>query len=300
MELRQIEYFIEVAKREHVTEAAHNLHIAQSAISRQIVNLEAELGVDLFIRDGRNVKLTPIGSRFLEHMEEAMQVIKNAKREVVEFLDPLKGTIRIGFSSSLAVYMLPTVLSAFRKEYPDVKILLSQQSYRLLIDSVSSGEIDLALLGPVPSHEKKVEGEALFLEKLVALLPSSHPLATSSALHLRDLQNESFVLFRKGFVLHKMVVNACQMVGFTPKVSFEGDDIDAIKGLVSAGLGVTVIPEITLIDSLPRLTVQVPIVEPEITRSVGYIISNQRNILPTIKLFLDFCKDFFQVLEKYS
>ena len=85
MELRQIHYFIEVAKREHVTEAANVLHVAQSAVSRQIVNLEEELGVPLFIREGRNVRLTPIGRIFLEHMKEAVQVIENAKREVEEY-----------------------------------------------------------------------------------------------------------------------------------------------------------------------------------------------------------------------
>jgi len=108
MELRQIQYFIEVAKREHVTEAAHAMHIAQSAVSRQIFNLESELGVQLFIREGRNVKLTPIGRVFLEYMKEAVQVIDSAKREVEEFLDPERGTIRIGFPSSLANYTLPT------------------------------------------------------------------------------------------------------------------------------------------------------------------------------------------------
>ena len=101
MELRQIHYFIEVAKREHVTEAALDLHVAQSAVSRQIFNLEAELGVSLFIREGRNVKLTPIGKVFLEHMQQAMKVIENAKRVVEEYVDPKKGTIHIGFPSSL-------------------------------------------------------------------------------------------------------------------------------------------------------------------------------------------------------
>ena len=102
MELRQIQYFIEVAKREHVTEAATHLHIAQSAVSRQIFNLESELGVDLFIREGRNVKLTTIGRIFLQHVEEAVTILDNARREVKEYLDPGHGTIRIGFPSSLA------------------------------------------------------------------------------------------------------------------------------------------------------------------------------------------------------
>src|SRR5690625_2311149 len=107
MELRQIKYFIEVAQREHVTEAANALHVAQSAVSRQIFNLEEELGVDLFIREGRTVRLTRIGQVFLEHMEKAMNVIDDAKQEVEEYLDPDKGTLQIGFSASLASYILP-------------------------------------------------------------------------------------------------------------------------------------------------------------------------------------------------
>jgi len=299
VELRQIQYFIEVAKREHVTEAAIALHVAQSAVSRQIVNLEQELGVDLFIREGRNVKLTPIGSMFLEHIQQAMTVIENAKREIEECLDPNKGTIRIGFPSSLASYTLPTAISAFRNLYPSVNFLLKQGSYYYLIDAVKKGDINMALLGPLPKDEKRIKGDILFLEHIVALLPNNHPLADRPALELAQLRNESFILFPEGYVLREIVVNACQQLGFYPKVSFEGDDIDAIKGLVAAGLGVTLIPEITLVDSIPRSTVKVPVIEPRVTRTVGVIIPTERQLLPTEKLFHQFLKDFFTVLDRF-
>lgn len=300
MELRQIEYFIEVAKREHVTDAANAMHVAQSAVSRQIFNLESELGVQLFIREGRNVKLTPIGRVFLENMKEAMQVIANAKREVTEFLDPERGTIRIGFPSSMANYTLPTVISAFRDMYPNVKFKLNQGTYHSLIDAVISGEIDLAVLGPVPKEEKKIKTKILFDEKLVALLPINHLLADNSTINLSDLRNDQFILFPDGFILKEIVVNACKQLGFKPNVSFEGNDIDAIKGLVSAGLGVTLIPEITLIDSLPRSTVKIPIIEPEVTRSVGIITPSERELLPTEKLFYEFLTDFFAMLGGFN
>ncbi|MGO4886831.1 LysR family transcriptional regulator [Anaerobacillus sp. MEB173] len=300
MEFRQIQYFIEVANREHVTEAAHALHVAQSAVSRQIFNLESELGVNLFIRDGRNVKLTPIGKVFLDHMKEAMKVIENAQREVQEFLDPEKGTIRIGFPSSMANYTLPTAISAFRDRYPEVKFKLSQGAYFNLVDAVVKGDIDMALLGPVPKNEKKIKGDILFLEKIVALLPMNHPLASQRSIELSQLRNDSFVLFPNGFILRDIVVEACQQLGFQPKVSFEGEDIDAIKGLVSAGLGVTLIPEITLIDSLPRSTVKLPISDPEVTRTVGIVIPSDRELLPTEKLFHEFLKDFFAVLSGFN
>ncbi|GEN34492.1 MULTISPECIES: LysR family transcriptional regulator [Aneurinibacillus] len=300
MELRQIQYFIEVARREHVTEAALALHVAQSAVSRQIFNLESELGVDLFIREGRNVRLTPIGRIFLKHMEQAMKVIDNARREVEEYLDPEQGTIRIGFPSSLAAYTLPTAISAFRERYPQVKFQLNQGSYRYLIDGVVKGEIDMALLGPVPKQEKKVKGNILFTENIVALLPSSHPLADKPSLKLSQLRDDSFILFPRGFVLREIIMNACQQLGFRPNVSFEGEDIDAIKGLVSAGLGVALIPEVTLIDSLPRSTVKLPVIEPQVTRTVGVIIPSERQLLPTEKLFYEFLREFFTILDRFQ
>jgi LysR family transcriptional regulator, transcription activator of glutamate synthase operon len=293
MELRQIHYFIEVAKREHVTEAAIYLHVAQSAVSRQIFNLESELGVDLFLREGRNVKLTPIGRIFLEHVEEAVTVLDNATREIKEYLDPGQGTIRIGFPSSLATYTMPTAISAFRERYPNVKFHLKQGAYYPLIDLVAKGEIDMALLGPVPMREKKVKGNILFTENLVALLPSDHRLANSKTLQLNQLKDESFILFPEGFILREIIVDACKELDFHPNVAFEGEDIDAIKGLVSAGLGVTIVPEITIFDCLPRKTVMVPIEQPSVDRTVGVIIPRDRQLLPTQNLFYHFLMDFF-------
>ncbi|WP_100523454.1 LysR family transcriptional regulator [Mycobacteroides abscessus] len=293
MELRQIQYFIEVAKREHVTEAAHALHVAQSAVSRQIDKLEQELGVSLFVREGRNVCLTPIGRIFLAHMNEAMKVIENGLREVEEYLDPERGTIRIGFPSSLAGYTLPTAISAFREMHPLVKFQLKQGSYHQLIEMVIRAEIDMALIAPVPLKEKSVIGEILFMERIVALLPVSHALAGQSSVCLSELKDDSFILFPKGFILREMVVNAFKDLGYSPQVSFEGEDIDAIKGLVSAGLGITLIPEVTLVDGLPRSTVKLPISEPKVERNVGVIIPRDRPLLPTEQLFYEFLRSFF-------
>src|SRR5699024_2523804 len=113
MELRQIKYFIEVANREHVTKAAQSLHDAQSAVIRYIVKSGAWLGVKLFNRDGRTVKLTKIGEVFLEQMKQAVNVVDDAKQVVEEYLDPEKGTIHIGFPTSLASYILPTAIYYF-------------------------------------------------------------------------------------------------------------------------------------------------------------------------------------------
>ncbi|RNB88697.1 LysR family transcriptional regulator [Brevibacillus nitrificans] len=300
MDFRQIQYFIEVAKREHYTEAAHSLHVAQSALSRHMAILEKELGVSLFIREGRNVKLTNIGKIFLQHAELSLAEIEKAKKKIKEILDPERGSIRVGFTSSLAANPLPAVISAFRARYPDIGFQLRQGAYLPLIDSVIKGELDIAFLGPVPTQEKNVQSHIFFAEEIVALLPAKHPLAKNQTLRLSELMQDTFVLFPPGYILRSIVVNACAQMGFEPKVAFEGEDIDAIKGLVAAGLGVTLLPELTLADNVPRETVKLRINEPIVTRTVGIIIPKNRELPPSEKLFYNFLKEFFDRLGRYS
>ena len=299
MELRQLKYFVEVARREHVSEAADALHVAQSAISRQIANLEAELGVYLFEREGRNVKLTPIGRHFLPHAETVLRAVDYAKQQIEEYLDPERGTIKIGFPSSLASHTLPTVISAFKEEHPNVKFQLRQGSYRFLIDAVKRREIDLAFLGPIPTDEKDIKGEILFIESFSALLPLNHRLAKRESIVLNELRYEPFITFPEGYILHKIVIDACKQAGFSPIISSEGEDLDAIKGLVSAGIGVTLLPENTFYDTMPRFTVKIPISMPEIKRNVGIIISDHHTLAPSVKVFYDFVKQFFSMLQSY-
>lgn len=300
MELRQLRYFIEVAEREHISEAAIHLHVAQSAVSRQIANLEDELGVELFERVGRNVKLTQIGKIFLENSISALQAIDYAKKQIDEYLDPDKGTIKIGFPTSLAGHLLPTIISAFKKEHPNVAFHLRQGSYNYLIDAVKKRELNLAFLGPLPPKDDSINTSILFTENFSVLLPSNHPFAKREKLQLIDLRNDDFILFPEGYVLKKIAVEACNTVGFTPKTSSEGEDMDAIKGLVAAGIGVTLLPESSFYDSTPRFTVKIPIETPIIRRTVGIISPATRELSPTEKVFHQFVTRFFSILGQYQ
>ncbi|RSL30540.1 LysR family transcriptional regulator [Salibacterium salarium] len=293
MELRQLKYFMEVAKREHITEAAENMHVAQSAVSRQIVNLESELGVDLFVRQGRRVRLTPIGRMFLGSSKQAMQMLENATQEVKEYLEPERGTIRVTYPISMAAYTMPTVISSFREQYPDANFQLKQNIYYDVIDEVKNGEYNMGILAPVPMDDEKVEGHILFTENIIALLPSNHALANEENLTLKQLKHESFILLPEGMYFREMVIDACSEQGFEPKVAFEGDDVDALKGLVSAGLGIALIPEITLVDTTPRFTVKKTIKNPGVTRTVGVITPKERQLLPTESIFFQYIKEFF-------
>lgn len=300
MELRQLRYFVEVAEREHISEAAEHLHVAQSAISRQIANLEDELGTALFERIGRNVKLTPVGKIFLEHTLTALKAIDFAEKQVEEFLDPTKGTIKIGFPTSLASYLLPTIISAFKREYPDISFQLRQGSYRFLIESVKNREINLAFLGPLPPKDEMIEPVVLFSENISALLPANHRLAKEKSINLIDLKDEDFVLFPENYILNKVAVDACRSVGFIPNITSVGEDMDAIKGLVAAGVGVSLLPESSFYDSTPRFTTKIPIALPSIRRTVGIISPLNRELAPSEKVFLEFVNNFFSRLSQFQ
>ncbi|GIO21842.1 LysR family transcriptional regulator [Oceanobacillus sp. J11TS1] len=295
MELRQLKYFIAVAEREHVSDAAFELHVAQSAVSRQISNLENELGVQLFERVGRNVHLTPIGKIYLSHVKSALKGLDYAKKQVDEYLDPERGSIKIGFPTSLASNLLPTVLSAFKKSYPNIRFQLRQGSYNFLIESVENRDIDLAFLGPVPDHLPDIIGKVLFMENFYALIPNSHSKATKEAVSVRDLENEDFVLFPEGYVLHQLVIDACIRAGFTPNIHSQGEDLDAIKGLVAAGMGITLLPESAFNDLNTAYTAKVAISDPPLRRTVGIIIPKHRNLAPSEQVFYQFIQDYFEV-----
>ena len=301
METRQIHYFLEVAKREHVTEAAEALHVAQSSVSRQIFNLENELGVELFLREGRSVKLTPLGWIFFERMKQVWNMMEDAKREVKEYLKPEKGTVRIAFPISMAAHTLPSIIYAFRTRYPEAKFQMSNALYDDLIDGVVNGEFNLAMIAPMPKQERedKIKGSTLFTENIVALLPLHHPFSDQKSIRLRDLKNASFCVLPAGFKFREQVVQACKDVGFSPQIAFEGKDIDALKGLVSAGLGVALMPEMTLVDNTPRSTVVIPLTDATLTRTVGVIYPTQRKLLPTEALFYDFLLETYERLNEF-
>lgn len=300
MELRQLRYFVEVAEREHISEAAEHLRVAQSAISRQIANLEEELGAPLFERVGRNVKLTPIGKTFLDHTIVALKAIDFAAKQVDEYLDPAKGTIKVGFPTSLASYVLPTIISAFKKEYPDVSFHLRQGSYKYLIEAIKNRELNLALLGPLPKKDEALHTTVLFSENIHALLPSNHLLARRDSINLIELRHDHFVMFPDGYILHKVAMDACKSAGFVPKITSEGEDMDALKGLVAAGIGVSLLPESSLYDSTPRMTVRVPIANPTIRRNVGIITPTTRVLAPSEEIFLDFVSQFYSRVSGFQ
>jgi LysR family transcriptional activator of glutamate synthase operon len=294
VELRQLQYFVKVAKMQHVTQAAEELRIAQSAVSRQIHQLEEELGISLFVQHGRNLQLTPVGQLFLKRIEAILADIDKAIQEVREYQDPEYGEVRIGFPNTLGVILVPDIVSQFRKEHPNVRFKFRQGVYQSLLRDVLRGELDLAFIAPYPVNHDQVTGESLMTEELFAILPQNHPLADQSSIHLHQLKDDPFILFYEGYSLRKLVWEACLEAGFTPRIAFEGEETDTIRGLVAAGMGVSLLPHLALQEETPLQPVKVKLKDPKVTRTIGLIRRVDEKLPLVAEVFRNFVLKYFK------
>jgi len=294
VELRQLQYFVKVARLQHVTRAAEELHVAQSAVSRQIHRLEEELGVRLFMQKGRNVHLTPVGQLFLRRAETLLTDLERSVMEIREFLDPEAGEIRLGFPHSLGYQLVPHVVAAFRKKHPNVKFRFRQGMYASLIRDVIDGEVDLAFISPNPEHNDQVTGEVVLTEELFAILPDNHPLALEDSIELTQLKDEPFVLFSPGYSLRPIVWDACRDAGFTPKIAFEGEETDTIRGLVAAGMGVSLLPEMALYKTSTMMPAVVKLSRPFVTRTIGLIRRSNDKMPAVVQMFYTFLLNYLK------
>nr|WP_289037081.1 LysR family transcriptional regulator [uncultured Allobacillus sp.] len=300
MELRQLLYFKKVAELEHMSDAAVDLHVAQSAVSRQISNLEEELGVKLFVRSGRKIHLTPVGKIFLERVNQSLLELDKGKREIEDYLNPETGVIRVGMPSSLSARSLSKAIAGFKKEYPHIGFQLYAGETKELERHVIEGQIDLSFISPVPTDHSQLNGNIFFTEQVIALLPKDHELANEADIRLNQLQSDSFILLPEGNELRDIAIRACQEVGFDPIVGFESEDIEMIQSLVSAGLGISMLPEISLSNRLRKETTALKIIDPNVLRTVGLITPLLRSIGPTEHVFYDYITNYYEQLDQFG
>ncbi len=295
MELRQLQYFVKVAQKQHMTKAAKELHVAQSAISRQIKLLEEELQVELFLHKGRNVQLTAAGKLFHQRISALLAELDQVVLELHDFADPELGEIRLGFPHSLGLHLVPQVVSKFRAVHPQVKFSFEQGTYSSLLQQVIDGKTDLTFISPMPTDEPTVTGKILLTEELFAIMPIDHPLAKQRSIQLPQLKDEGFIMFREGHSLRTIVRDSCLQAGFTPNISFEGEETDTIRGLVAAGMGVSLLPESALASGGVLPIAKVNVTKPNITRTIGLIHPLNRQIPLVTQYFQKFILQYFQV-----
>jgi LysR family transcriptional regulator, hydrogen peroxide-inducible genes activator len=275
MELHQLRYFCAVAETGSFSRAAEHSHVSQPSLSQQILKLEDELGARLFDRLGRSVRLTEVGKTFLPRARAVLRELEAARGDVVESKDSVSGQVTVGVIPTVAPYFLPSVLAAFSKRYTEAAVSVVEEITPLLLERLRTGTIDLALLAlPVRGHE--FEALPLLTEPLFAALHQKHRLARRSAISLRDLRKEPFLLLRDGHCFRENAVAACDRARVSPQVVFESGQFSSLLGLVGAGVGVSLVPAMA-VDRRPQVRF-VRISDPAATRTIGAVTLRGRSL----------------------
>jgi LysR family transcriptional activator of glutamate synthase operon len=273
--------FVAVAQTEHMTRAAEEIGVPQSTLSRSIARLETDLGVGLFIRTGRTVRLTREGRTLLRHAERALAELTAAVREIRGDSAELHGRIGLAFLATLGVAAVPRLLRDFRANHPGVRWDLMQGPHAVLLERLRSGDADLALTSPMPD-DPGLEAEALDDEELRLAVPADHRLAARrDGVALAEVARDPFISFQPGFGMRGTVDAWCREAGFVPHVAFEGGDAETLRGLVGAGLGVALVPPATHPD--PPGVVELTVTTPRTMRTIGLVRVRDRPLTPPVR-----------------
>jgi DNA-binding transcriptional LysR family regulator len=243
MELRHLRYFVAVAEELHFRRAAERLHVSQPPLSQQIRALEAELGVTLFERNRRRVELTAAGAALLTEARAILAQVDHAVELTQRVARGEAGALAIGFVGSSMYGRLPDVVRAFHAERPAVALRLREFSTGDALEALAGGRIDVGVVRPA-QVEPGIEIDVVQREEVVAALPEGHRLAERSAIGLADLGGEAFVLLsrREAPGLYGALDAAMSEAGVGPREVQQVSEMRTVLGLVSAGVGVSVVP----------------------------------------------------------
>jgi DNA-binding transcriptional LysR family regulator len=242
MELRHLRYFLAVGEEQHYGRAAGRLRVAQPALSRQIQDLEGELGFKLFERLPRGVKLSAAGRLFLEDARRILQEVNEAAARAVRVARGQSGTLRVGFTESASWRgVVPESFRRFRDMQPDAELQLQPSPSLVQLDALRSGRLDAGFVFNMPKTDPELDARPVAIERIELAVPTSHPVAKLKPVRLRELAGAPFVWFprREAPALYDRLMRECFRGGLkSPRIVQEGQDEATILSLVATGLGI--------------------------------------------------------------
>ncbi len=276
--------FAAVARLEHVTRAAQLLGMPQPTLSRAVARLEEELGVELLARQGRTVRLTRAGGLLLASVERALAELERGAEAARAEADPATGRVAFGFLHTMGSDAVPALLRGFRSVRPQVRFQLVQDYTAAMLERLRAGELDLCLVSPMPDAPD-LTARPLDEQRLPLVVPADHRLAGRRRIRLAEVAQEPFVAVERGYGLRSITDGFCAEAGFAPRIAFEGEEAETLRGLVAAGLGVALLP--------PALVARPGVVELEVTaprtrRAIGLAWVTGRPLTPPVAAFRDF------------
>ena len=244
MDLRQLRYFAAIVEEGSLSRAAVRLHVSQPPLSTHLKALEREVGATLLVRGNRGVTRTAAGGVFYEEVRAVLSRLEQARERALQVHRGDVGVLSVGFVSIADYSILPPALNHFRKRYPRVEVQLHELTTDAQIRELRAGRLDLAI-GLAPVDEPDLHFERLRREALVLAAPADHPAARGTGpVELRTLAKASFIVPPRaiGPGLYDLVISRCRTAGFAPRITQSARQMQTVIGLVSAGMGVALVP----------------------------------------------------------
>jgi DNA-binding transcriptional LysR family regulator len=287
LELAQLEAFLQVAHHRSFSRAAESLFLTQPSVTARIQSLEREIGERLFERTGRSVTLTDAGHAFMPHAQRALTAVQEGTDAIEAVRHGDVGSIRLGSSTSVATYVLPKTLKHFREARPRVHIHLTTGNSEDLIEKLIAGETHV-VVSRLTQHPE-VESLHLYNDDLVLVVAPEHPFAAKGRVTIAEAGKEPFLFFERHSSYHSIIYNMFLRVGVVPESSMELDSMDATKHMVEAGLGIAILPVISVereVASGVLRQVEIRDMEQPAQREIGVHIMRSRAMAPPLRDFL--------------
>jgi DNA-binding transcriptional LysR family regulator len=279
MELNSLKQFLVVARLEHLSRAADELHVAQPSLSRTIARLESELGVPLFDRGGR-LRLNDSGKLFRDHVERALGELDAGRRAVAEAASEGMGTVRLASETFLT---LTGPLAAYKRTHPAVEIELHWSPPEDMARRLRAHEVDLCVASQ-PIHAEGLESARLFDEPVGVGTPLDHPLAGRTSVTVDELADQPFVTAREGHWLRRLLDRLFAARDLTPKIVCESDEHSAIADLIAAGLGIGLAPAFARRSVTQAPVAWIPVDNPDCRRTVTLYWGADNYLSTTVQL----------------
>jgi DNA-binding transcriptional LysR family regulator len=285
MDFRQLTCFCAVARHRNFTRASEELGLSQSSVSHHVQQLEASLGVELFARTSRTVRLTHAGEALLPRAEQIVLEVAAAEAEMHDFSGILRGRLALGTMRALGPIRLPDLLRAFSHRFPGIDIVMREHSTERMLEMLAAGELDVAFVqlvdGGLPAG---VLTRVIHSEEFVLVVGPDHPLSGRMEVELAALRDEDFVTFTRGSGIDSTLRAACRAAGFEPHAKFESSALPTVRSLAAAGLGVTMLPRSYAEDDASAVIVELAPPAPKRRVAVAW----SERALPAATAFVEF------------
>jgi DNA-binding transcriptional LysR family regulator len=286
MDIKQLQYFIEVSKFNSFTRAADRLFITQPTISKMIKNLEIELGVTLFDRSRKQLILTDAGRIILEQAKLVDKAFQNLELNIDNLTGLKSGHIRIGWPPIFNAHDFLRIVGMFHEQYPGITFQFEESGSKKIEEDIENNHLDVGII-VLPTQNDIFEHFAFMEEDLKLILHPSHPLVEKDVVNLAELEHESFILFNKDFVLNDRIIHTCKEAGFHPHIISESAHLHFIEEMVANKLGVSLLPD-SICNKLGENVRSIRVENPSIRWSLAIIWGKNHYISYAAKKWLEF------------